>query len=67
MLNQIGMNAKDAEPMMRGLQTSVKNDVLRAVGAQLLKDSTDIIAANEKDMENGRKNGMPAGDRKSVV
>lgn len=61
MLNQIGMNAKDAEPMMRGLQTSVKNDVLRAVGAQLLKDSTDIIAANEKDMENGRKNGMPAG------
>ena len=61
MLNQIGMNAKAAEPMMRGLQTSVKNDVLRAVGAQLLKDSTDIIAANEKDMENGRKNGMPAG------
>lgn len=61
MLNQIGMNAKAAEPMMRNMKTALKNDILRAVGAQLIKDSAAIIAANEKDMENGRNNGMPAG------
>ncbi len=61
MLNQIGMNAKAAEPIMRNMKTALKNDVLRAVGAQLMKDSAAIIAANEKDMENGRNNGMPAG------
>ena len=38
MLEQIGINAKNAEPIVRNLKTSVKNDVLRAVGAQLIKD-----------------------------
>lgn len=61
MLNQIGMNAKAAEPMMRNMKTVLKNDVLRTVGTQLLEDAADIIAANEIDMEHGRRNGMPAG------
>lgn len=61
MLNQIGINAKAAEPMMRNMKTVLKNDVLRAVGTQLLEDAADIIAANEIDMEHGRRNGMPAG------
>lgn len=61
MLEQIGINAKNAEPIVRNLKTSVKNDVLRAVGAQLIKDRDIIIEANKKDMENGRNNGMPSG------
>ena len=61
MLNQIGINAKTAEPTIRNLKTSVKNNVLRAVGAKLIEESAAIIAANEKDMENGRNNGMPSG------
>jgi len=46
---------------MRNMKTTLKNDILRAVGAQLKKDTADIVAANEKDMENGRTNGMPSG------
>lgn len=61
MLNRIGTNARTAEPFMRNLSTAKKNEVLRAVAAKLVEDQADIIAANEKDMEKGRKNGMPSG------
>lgn len=61
MLEQIGSQAKAAEPVMRNLKTSIKNDVLRAVGKQLMADSAAIIEANEKDMARGRENGMPSG------
>lgn len=61
MLEQIGIQAKAAEPVMRNLKTSIKNDVLRAVGKQLMADSAAIIEANEKDMARGRENGMPSG------
>lgn len=61
MLEQIGIQAKTAEPVMRNLKTSIKNDVLRAVGRQLMADSAAIIEANEKDMARGRENGMPSG------
>ncbi len=61
MLNRIGQNARVAEPFMRNLSTAKKNEVLRAVAAKLIEDQADIIAANEKDMETGRKNNMPSG------
>lgn len=61
MLNRIGTNARTAEPFMRNLSTAKKNEVLRAVAAKLVEEQADIIAANEKDMEKGRKNGMPSG------
>lgn len=61
MLNRIGTNARVAEPFMRNLSTAKKNEVLRAVAAKLVEDQADIIAANEMDMEKGRKNGMLSG------
>lgn len=61
MLNKIGTNARAAEPFMRNLSTAKKNEVLRAVAAKLIEEQADIIAANEKDMEKGRANGMPSG------
>lgn len=61
MLEQIGMWAKETEPAMRNMGTAVKNEVLRAVGKQLIQDSEAILAANEKDMVRGREQGMPSG------
>ena len=60
MLNYIGKSARAAEPFMRNLSTSKKNEVLRAVANRLVEEQSDIIAANEKDMEKGRQNQMPA-------
>lgn len=61
MLNYIGKSARAAEPFMRNLSTSKKNEVLRAVANRLIEEQEAIIAANEKDMEKGRQNQMPAG------
>lgn len=61
MLNRIGTNARAAEPFMRNLSTAKKNEVLRAVAVKLVEEQADIIAANDKDMEKGRENGMPSG------
>lgn len=61
MLEKIGIQAKAAEPVMRNIETSIKNDVLRAVGKQIMADRATIIEANEKDMARGRENGMPSG------
>lgn len=61
MLEQIGKNAREAEPGMRNMTTADKNRILRAVGEELAKDSDAIIAANSQDMERGRTNGMPQG------
>lgn len=61
MLNRIGTNARAAEPVMRNLSTAKKNEVLRAVAKKLIEEQAAIIAANEKDMEKGRANGMPSG------
>ena len=61
MLNQIGKQARAAEPFMRNLSTAKKNQVLREVAKQLIAQQDAIIKANELDMENGRKNNMPSG------
>lgn len=61
MLETIGEKARGAEPFMRNMKTVDKNKILKAVGEQLVKDAAEIIAANELDMENGRKNNMPSG------
>ncbi|MEE1196192.1 MAG: glutamate-5-semialdehyde dehydrogenase [Lachnospiraceae bacterium] len=61
MLETIGKKARGAEPFMRNMKTVDKNKILKAVGEQLVKDAAEIIAANELDMENGRKNNMPSG------
>lgn len=61
MLETIGKRARAAEPFMRNMKTVEKNKILKAVGEQLIKDAAEIIAANELDMENGRKNNMPSG------
>ena len=68
-LEQLGMRAKEAEIALRMLTTEKKNQVLRQAADDLQKRADRILAENEKDMENGRKNGMNAGllDRLSLT
>ena len=61
MLETIGRNARAAEPEMRNMKTADKNRILKAVGQQLIKDTREIISANQLDMENGRNNNMSSG------
>lgn len=61
MLQQLGEAAKIAEPQLNKLTTKEKNDALLAVAEGLIRDTQKILAANEKDMENGKANHMAEG------
>lgn len=61
MLESIGMKAKAAEPILRNMNTDLKNSALKAVGDALIKETEAILAANRIDVENGEKAGMSVG------
>ena len=61
MLEALGRNAKEAEIVLRHLDTAKKNQVLEAVADSLVADSKALLTANAIDVENGRKNQMPEG------
>ena len=60
-LEQLGQQAKEAEPKLRILNEEQKNQVLKLAAEFLLQDTNRILIANEKDMEHGREKGMKAG------
>ena len=60
-LEQICQGAKAASRTLATLGTNEKNQALIAVADALIAASADIIAVNEKDLENGRNNHMPEG------
>ncbi|MGI6094359.1 MAG: glutamate-5-semialdehyde dehydrogenase [Lachnospiraceae bacterium] len=60
-LEEMGRKAKAAEPVMRNLSTTVKNQVLRQAAKDLVAASKEILEANAKDVEKGRENNMPDG------
>ena len=60
-LETLGRNAKEAEIVLRNLDTAKKNQVLEAVADSLVADSKALLTANAIDVENGRKNQMPEG------
>lgn len=61
MLETLGRNAKEAEIVLRNLDTAKKNQVLEAVADSLVADSKAVLTANAIDVENGWKNQMPEG------
>lgn len=61
LLEQIGKQAKEAEPLLRTLSEMKKNQVLNQAAADLVKHTGRILEANEKDMARGREKGMKAG------
>ncbi len=61
MLKQLGENAKEAEIILRNLDTNKKNQVLEAVAGALVADTPRLLAANALDVEKGKRNQMPEG------
>lgn len=60
-LEQIGQRAKAAKPEIQLLETEKKNKVLCQAAKDLIAHGDEIIAANAKDMQKGRDNGMSQG------
>ncbi|KAA0956207.1 glutamate-5-semialdehyde dehydrogenase [Planococcus sp. ANT_H30] len=50
--------AKQASAVLAKSTTKQKNNALRSISAQLLKEQAFILAENSKDIEVGRQNGM---------
>ncbi|WP_455503436.1 glutamate-5-semialdehyde dehydrogenase [Blautia sp.] len=61
MLETLGRNAKEAEIVLRNLDTATKNQVLEAVADSLIANSSELLEANAIDVKNGRENQMPEG------
>ena len=61
MLEQIGRKAKDAETILRSLETSVKNKVLVKAADDLRTYTDTILKANGADVARGKEKGMPEG------
>ena len=60
-LNEIGRLAKAAQPALQKADTDAKNQVLHQAAELLVEQCDFLLKENEKDMENGRTNGMPEG------
>lgn len=58
MMSDIGKRAKKAANILAVANTEQKNKALIAAASSLLIDMPEILEANEKDMENGRKKGL---------
>ncbi len=55
---QLGKNAKKAQTSLACASTALKNNALAAIAAALRENTAEILAANAKDLENGKANGM---------
>src|SRR5699024_552300 len=53
-----GKAAKTASYSLALATTEEKNESLLLIADQIVEDQAEIIAANEKDLESGRKNGL---------
>ena len=60
-LEQIGRLAKEASKELAIMGTTQKNQALAMVADGLERDTDIILTENEKDMKNGRENGMAEG------
>ena len=58
MLETLGINAKKAERELLKLNTTTKNDCLKAVAEALIEYSEDILKANALDVAIAREKGM---------
>lgn len=61
LLEAIGRAAKETEPRLRSLSTGEKNRVLLEAAACLEEYQDEILAANEKDIQEALRNHMPEG------
>ncbi len=60
-LEQIGMQAKEAEPILRNLGSLKKNVVLEKAAVFLVKAADELLAANDVDVQRAIENHMNPG------
>ena len=58
MLEQMGKQAKDAAFILAQLNTTEKNHALSIIADQLEQQAERILAANQKDIEIAKQNGL---------
>lgn len=58
LLKTLGAAAKTAERTLMTAPTAAKNDALLKIADALQKNAAYILEENQKDLENGRKNGL---------
>jgi glutamate-5-semialdehyde dehydrogenase len=59
-MQQVGQRARSAARAMARADTSAKNGALHAIADALLAQQAELIAANRKDMEAGKAQGLDA-------
>ncbi|MBQ4165802.1 MAG: gamma-glutamyl-phosphate reductase, partial [Oscillospiraceae bacterium] len=57
-IEELGLKAKNAEPVITSLKVSEKNAVLAEIAKRLRRDSAVLIEANALDIAAAEKNGM---------
>jgi glutamate-5-semialdehyde dehydrogenase len=57
-IEEMGRNAKAAARILATASTAAKNNALLQAAAQLRKQSETLLAANQHDVETGKKNGL---------
>jgi glutamate-5-semialdehyde dehydrogenase len=60
-VNEIGKKAKEITNILGILGSEKKNQGLRSAAEALMSGATEILAANQKDVEKATKSGMNAG------
>lgn len=60
-LEQIGIQAKEAEAVLRTLGSEAKNKALKKAAEYLIEAQDALLEANEKDMTAAREKGMAQG------
>ncbi|KAF0206450.1 MAG: glutamate-5-semialdehyde [Gallionellaceae bacterium] len=59
-MKSVGQQARAASRVMAQADTSIKNYALNAIADAILLDSAKLIAANEKDVDAAKANGLDA-------
>ncbi len=57
-INQLGINANNAQNSLASASTALKNEALTAISNALKANKAEILKANALDLENGKANGM---------
>ena len=61
LLHQIGENAKNAEVILRNLESEKKNQALLLAADTLTEQAGFLLEENDKDIRQAKENGMPEG------
>lgn len=57
-MRSVGIAAREASAEVCRASTQTKNEALQAIGEEILSRRTQLMQANEKDLVNGRANGL---------